>query len=64
LRVCESRILRKFGPKREEVGGDWRKLRNKELYGLYSSPAIVKVMNSRAINGHVRGRREMLTEFR
>jgi hypothetical protein len=42
LRVFENRVLRRiFGPKRDEVTGGWRKLRNKELHGLYSSPSIV-----------------------
>jgi hypothetical protein len=37
LRVSENRVLRRiFGPKREEVAGDWRKLCNEELYSLYS----------------------------
>jgi hypothetical protein len=48
--VFESRILSKiFVPKREEVGGDWGKVRNKELHGLYSSPAIVRVIKSSTI---------------
>ena len=39
LRVFENRVLRKiFGPKRDEVTGEWRKLHNKELNDLYSSP--------------------------
>jgi hypothetical protein len=38
LRVCENRVLRRiFGPKRDEVTGEWRKLHNKELHDLYSS---------------------------
>ena len=50
MRVFENRILRKiFGPKLEEVGGDWRKVRNKELHGSYFSPAIVKVITSRTM---------------
>jgi hypothetical protein len=36
-------VLRRiFGPKRDEVTGDWRKLHNKELHGLYSSPSITE----------------------
>jgi hypothetical protein len=47
LRVFENRVLRKiFGPKREE-DGLWRKLHNDELYRLYSSPNIVRVIKSR-----------------
>jgi hypothetical protein len=41
LRVFENRVLRRlFGPKRDEVTGDWRKLHNEELHRLYSSPSI------------------------
>ena len=36
-----------FGPKRDEVTGEWRKLHNEELKGLYSSPNIVRVIKSR-----------------
>jgi hypothetical protein len=46
--VFENRVLRRiFGPKRDEVTGEWRKLRNKELHDLYSSPIIIKIMKSR-----------------
>jgi hypothetical protein len=41
LRVSENRVLRIFGPKREE-DGPWRKLHNDELQSLYSSPTIVR----------------------
>jgi hypothetical protein len=38
-------VLRRiFGPKRDEVTGEWRRLHNKELYALYSSPNIIRVM--------------------
>jgi len=57
LRVCENRVLRRiFGPKRDEVTGEWRKLRNEELNDLYSSPNIARVIKSRKIRwggGHV-----------
>jgi len=44
LRVFENRLLRrKFGPKRDEVTGDWRKLHNEELNDLYSSHNIVQI---------------------
>jgi hypothetical protein len=33
-----------FGPKRDEVAGDWRKLHNKELHNLYSSPNIIRMI--------------------
>jgi hypothetical protein len=50
LRVFENRVLRRiFGPKRDEVTGGWRKLHNEELYGLYSSPSIVRVIKARRI---------------
>ena len=45
LRVFENRVLRRvFGPKRDEVTGEWRKLHNEELNNLYSSPNIVRVI--------------------
>jgi len=46
FRVFENRVLRRiFGPKRDEVTGEWRKLHNEELSDLYSSPNIVRVIN-------------------
>jgi hypothetical protein len=45
LRVFENRVLRIFGPKREE-DGSWRTLHNDELHSLYSSPNIVRVIKS------------------
>ena len=46
LRVFENRVLRRaFGPKRDDVTGEWRKLHNKELSDLYSLPNIVRVEN-------------------
>jgi hypothetical protein len=66
--VSENRVLgRIFGPKRDEVTGEWRKLHNEELNDLYSSPTILLVMKSRRImwTGHVArmGRREACTGF-
>jgi hypothetical protein len=49
-------VLRRiFGPKRDEVTGEWGRLHNKELYALYSSPNIIRVMKSRRLRwaGHV-----------
>jgi hypothetical protein len=44
----ENRVLsRIFGPKRDEVTGEWRKLHNEELHDLYCSPTIVMVIKSR-----------------
>jgi hypothetical protein len=56
LRVFENRVLRRiFGLKRDEVAGGWRKLRNDELHGLYSSPSIIRVIKARRMRwaGHV-----------
>jgi len=56
LRVFENRVLRRvFGPKRDEVTGEWRKLHNEELNDLYCSPNIVRIMKSRIMRwvGHV-----------
>jgi hypothetical protein len=49
-------VLRKiFGPKRAELTWQWRRLRNGELYDLYSSPNIIRVIKSRImrLEGHV-----------
>jgi hypothetical protein len=56
LRVFENKVLRRiFGPKRDEVTGEWRRLYNKELYALYSSPNIIEGIKSRRLRraGHV-----------
>ena len=56
LRVFENRVLRTiFGPKRDGVTGEWRKLHSEELNDLYSSPNIVRVIKSRRMRwaGHV-----------
>jgi hypothetical protein len=62
LGVFENRLLRRiFGPKRDEVTGEWRKLHNEELQDLYSSPSIIRIIKVRRMRwmGHVarRGRR-------
>jgi hypothetical protein len=52
----EIRVLRRiFGPKRDEMTGEWRKLHNKELHDLYSSPSIIRIIKSRRMRwaGHV-----------
>jgi hypothetical protein len=54
--VLENRVLRRiFGPKRDEVAGEWRKLHNEELHNLYSSPDIIRQVKSRRMRraGHV-----------
>jgi hypothetical protein len=56
--VFENRVLsRIFGPKRNEVTGEWRKLYNAELNDLYSSPNILRVIKSKRMRwvGHVAG---------
>jgi hypothetical protein len=48
LRVLENRVLRIIcGPKRDDVTGEWRKLHNEEFHNLYSSPDIIRQINSR-----------------
>jgi len=66
--VFENRVLRRvFGPKRDEVTGEWRKLHNEELRDLYSLPNIVRVIKSRRMRwaGHVvhMGEGEVCTGF-
>jgi hypothetical protein len=68
LRVFENRVLRRtFGPKRDEVTGEWRKLHNEEINDLCCSPNIFRVIKSRRIRwtGHVArmGRREAYAGF-
>ena len=56
LRVFENMVLRRvFGPKRDEVTGEWRKLHNEDLNDLYTLPNIVRVVKSRRMRwaGHV-----------
>ena len=56
LRVFENMVLRRiFGPRREEVTGEWRRLNNEELNDLYSSPNILRVIKPRRMRwaGHV-----------
>jgi hypothetical protein len=61
LRVFENKVLRRiFGPRRDEVTREWRKLHNEEFNDLYSSPTIVRVIKSRRMRwtGHVARRGE------
>jgi hypothetical protein len=56
LRVFENRVLRRiFGPKRDEVTGEWRKTHNEKLHNLYSSPYIIRQVKSGRMRwaGHV-----------
>jgi PAS domain-containing protein len=56
LRVFENRVLRRiFGPKRDEVTGQWRKLYIRESHDFYSSPDIIRRIKSRRMSwaGHV-----------
>jgi hypothetical protein len=56
LRVFENRVLRRiFGPKRDEVTVEWRKLHNEEFCDLYSSPTVIRMIKSRSLKraGHV-----------
>jgi hypothetical protein len=47
-KVFENRVQRRiFGPERDEVMGEWRKLHNEELHGFYSSPSIIRIIRSR-----------------
>jgi hypothetical protein len=49
LRVFENRVLRIFGPKRDEMIRGWRELHNEELRSSYSSPSIITMIKSRTI---------------
>jgi hypothetical protein len=48
LGVFENRVLRRiFGPKRDEMTGEWRKLHNEELHDLHTSPSIIRIVKAR-----------------
>jgi hypothetical protein len=56
LRVFVNRVLRRiFGPRRDEVTGEWRKLHNEEHRDLYSLPSIIRMIKSRRMRwaGHI-----------
>jgi hypothetical protein len=68
LKVFEKRVLRRiFGPKRDEVTGEWRQVHIEGLHGFCSSPNIIRAIRSRRMRwaGHVArmGRGEMHTGF-
>jgi hypothetical protein len=61
--VFENRVLRRiFGPKKNEVTGEWRELNIEELRDLYSSPSIIRIIKSRRMKwaGHEWGEEERL----
>jgi hypothetical protein len=67
LRVFDNRVLRRiFGPKRDEVTGEWSKLHNEKLHNLYSSPDIIRQIKSGRIRwaGHVARMREERKVYR
>jgi hypothetical protein len=60
-------VLRRiFGPKRDEVRGGWRKLRNEDLHNLYSSPSIIRMIKSRRMRwaGHIVRMGERMNAYR
>jgi hypothetical protein len=67
LRVFENKVLKRiFGPKRDEVTGELRKLHNEELHDLYSAPSIIRIMKARRMRwaGHVARMREKRNAYR
>jgi hypothetical protein len=67
LGLFEKRVLRRlFGPKRDEVTGEWRKLHNEELHDLCSSPSIIRRIKARRMRwaGHVARMGEKRSAYR
>jgi hypothetical protein len=67
LRVFKNRVLRRiFGPKRDEVTGEWRKSHYEELSDLYSSPTVIRIIKSRRMRwvGHVVPMGEKMNAYR
>jgi hypothetical protein len=65
--VFDNRVLRRiFGPKRDEVTGECRKLHIEELHDLYSSPSIIRIIRSRRMRwaGHVARTRKKRNAYR
>jgi hypothetical protein len=64
--VFENRVLRRiFGPKRDEMTDEWRKLHNEEVHDFYSSPNIIRIIKSRRMRwvGHVAQMGEMRNAY-
>jgi hypothetical protein len=67
MRVFENRVQRRiFGPRRDDVTGDWRKLHNEKLHNLYSSPNVIRMIKSRRMRwtGHLAGMVETRNAYR
>jgi hypothetical protein len=65
--MFENRVIRNiFGPKRDEVTGEWSRLRNEELHDLHSSANIIRMSKSRRMSwaGHIARRRERRGAYR
>jgi hypothetical protein len=65
--VFDNRVLRRiFGPKRDKVTGGWRKLHNRELYNLYSSSSLIRIIKSRRMRwaGYVARMWDMRNAYR